>query len=117
MMDAPTNSNSSDNVATFMMPELLGNQIDEIDYALANGKSSLILDFTNCQRISVEGLEWLEELLLRADSSSASVRLEKAKPSIYKVFKVARIESLMRACGLAGSGSKSQANMPQGPVC
>jgi anti-anti-sigma regulatory factor len=81
--------------------------IDNIDKALASGVD-LILDFSECTFITVEGLEWLEELLLRATSLQSSVRMVKIKPTVYKVFKVAHIQSILKAC---------DSPAPRGPVC
>ena len=72
--------------------------IDHIDRTLATGVN-LTLDFTGCKFISVDGLEWLEELLLRSDSLGSKVVFTNLVPSVYKVFKVAHIDSLLRACG------------------
>jgi hypothetical protein len=83
--------------------------LDDVDRLLASGKSDLELDFSTCNFISVEGLEWLEELLLRADSANTSVRFVNLQPPQYKVLKVAHIDSLMRACGAPGK----QASTPQ----
>jgi len=47
-------------------------------------------------------------MLLRADSSKAQVRFVSIPPSIYKVFKVARIDSIMRACGAPNTDKHSQ---------
>lgn len=73
--------------------------IDEVDRMLAASKNDLTLDFHNVTFISVDGLEWLEELLLRARSLGAVVRFVNVHPEQHKVFKVAHIDSLMEACG------------------
>ena len=65
--------------------------LDQIDRKLATGVN-LVLDFALCDFISVEGLEWLN-----------------LSPPIYKVFKVAHIDSLLKAAGSPG--------MRSGPVC
>lgn len=83
--------------------------IDAADKVLAAGTHDLTLDFGACTFVSVDGLEWLEELLLRADSNKANVRFTNVPPTVYKVFKVAHIDSLMRACG--GPGPQT------GPTC
>jgi hypothetical protein len=83
--------------------------LDDVDRLLAQGKNDLELDFGACKFISVEGLEWLEELLLRADSASTKVRFVNLQPTQYKVLKVAHIDSLMRACGAPGA----EASTPQ----
>ena len=77
----------------------LERSVDEVDRHLAAGQTDLALDFSAVTFISVEGLEWLEELLLRAQSQARSVRCTNVPPSIYKVFKVARIDSILKACG------------------
>lgn len=94
--------------STFQIPEQLTRSIDDVDRALATGEVDLTLDFANCTFLSVEGLEWLEELLLRASSHSAQVGLVNVVPSIYKVFKIARIDAVLKACG---------ATTVSGPVC
>lgn len=83
---------------TIAIPERLERGIDQIDNELAN-KANLVLDFSECTFVSVEGLEWLEELLMRAESYSMSVQLIKMNPTIYKVFKVARVRNILAACG------------------
>lgn len=97
-------NNSKKNQALFLVPNNLSRQLDEVDLTLANGNLDLQLDFSDCNFISVEGLEWLEELLMRAESLSARVELKGVKPSIYKAFKVARIDSVLKACGSVISG-------------
>lgn len=94
--------------AVFKMPDQLSTSIDEVDRLLAGGNLKLNLDFSECSFITVDGLEWLEELVLRASSLSAEVELTNVIPSIYKVFKVARIDSVLKACG---------GTAPSGPVC
>jgi hypothetical protein len=94
--------------AVFRIPEQLNRSIDEVDRMLASGNLDLVLDFSSCRFITVDGLEWLEELLLRASSLSAIVRLENVAPAQYKVFKVARIDNVLKACGGLA---------PAGPVC
>jgi anti-anti-sigma regulatory factor len=77
----------------------LNRPVDEVEKLLASGTVSVALDFSTCTFMTVEGLEWLEELLLRADSQQAKVTFINIPPSIYKVFKVSHIDSINRACG------------------
>lgn len=84
--------------------------LDSVDSLIASGAPALQVDFSGCTFISVDGLEWLEEMLLRADSSKVAVSFTNLPPVIYKVFKVSRIDSLMRACGAPGKDK-------QGPAC
>jgi hypothetical protein len=77
----------------------LRSSVDEIDKLLATGKVDLTIDFTACTFISVEGLEWLEEMLMRAASLQANVNFVNMPPPIYKVFKVAHIDSILQASG------------------
>lgn len=82
--------------------------VDEIDKLLASG-ADVTIDFSSCTFISVEGLEWLEEMLMRANSLQAKVNFINIPPSLYKVFKVAHIDSILEASGSprpASSGSK-----------
>lgn len=100
-------------MSTVTKMSIVGNlerAVDEIDRALASGEGVLEIDFHACTFVAVEGLEWLEELLLRADSQKRDVRFVNVPPAIYKVFKISHIDSLMQASGGAG-----RANL--GPVC
>jgi hypothetical protein len=83
--------------------------LSDVDLLLASGKSDVELDFGACNFISVDGLEWLEELLMRADSLEKSVRFVNLQPPQYKVLKVAHIDSLMRACGAPGKEASAPA--------
>lgn len=94
--------------SVFKAPEQLMRAIDDVDRLVAAGNVDLKLDFADCRFISVEGVEWLEELLMRAPSLSADVELINVIPSIYKVFKIARIDCIVKACG---------GMAPSGPVC
>lgn len=89
----------------FKLPSRLDRAVTEVDSLLASCTSELDLDFQEVTFIGVEGLEWLEELLLRAQSASRSVHFINVQPEQYKVFKVAHIRSLLEACsGTAVSG-------------
>lgn len=81
----------------------------DVDKLIAQSKNEIVLDFATCTYISVEGLEWLEELVIRAASSKLEVRFENIPPTIYKVFKVAHIDGILKACGAPSSRL--------GPVC
>jgi anti-anti-sigma regulatory factor len=74
--------------------------IPEVDELLAQETKELTLDFANASFISVEGIEWLEELLLRSDSKGTKVTFTNIPTDIYKVFKVVRIDKIMKACGM-----------------
>jgi len=83
----------------------ISKSISDVDRLLASGKIDLTLDFKEATFVSVDGLEWLEELLLRSQSLQAKVSFVNVSPEIYKVFKVAHIDSLLEACGaLSQSG-------------
>lgn len=88
----------------FRLPGPLVKSLDDVDKLLATISGDLQLDFADCTFISVEGLEWLEEMLLRAQSKGVTVTFSNVTPSVYKVFKVAHIDSVMGACGLPISG-------------
>lgn len=90
-------------VQTIALKGPLDRGLDHVDKALAAG-ADIILDFSDCNFISVDGLEWLEELLLRAESAGSVVKFVKIHPTQYKVFKVAHIQSLLRACGSPPAG-------------
>lgn len=97
-------ANAVKNGMNFRLPGPLMKGLDDVDKLLAAGKGDLALDFSDCTFISVEGLEWLEEMLLRAQSKGTNVSFSNVTPSVYKVFKVAHIDSVMGACGLPISG-------------
>ena len=78
-----------------------------MDQVIASG-ADVALSFREVSFISVAGLEWLEELLLRSKSQGAAVRFVDVPPTVYKVFKVAHIGSLLEACG---------APVALGPAC
>ncbi len=84
---------------TFKLSNTIERAVDEVDRLLASGKVDLNLDFESVTLITVDGLEWLEELLLRAKSQGAIVNFSNLRPEQYKVFKVAHIDSLLQACG------------------
>src|ERR1700722_19528461 len=77
----------------------IAGSIDQVDKLLAEGKAELSIDLSGCTFISVEGLEWLEEMLMRANSLQAKVNFVRIPPVIYKVFKVAHIDNILEACG------------------
>lgn len=82
---------------------------DEVDRLIANADSEIVLDFSECTFVSVEGIEWLEELVIRLESKSVQIRFENMPPAIYKVFKVSHIDCILKACGAPSSAI--------GPVC
>ncbi len=107
MSDA-LNRNSSRPTELLSMPSRLERAVDAADKALAGG-NNVTFDFAACQFITVDGLEWLEEILLRSESSNSKVTFINLPPTLYKVFKVAHIDSLQKACGAPGKAT--------GPVC
>ena len=98
----------SANVQAVKLAGRLERAVDAADKVLAGGQD-LTLDFAECQFVSVDGLEWLEEILLRSESQGTRVTFVNLNPKLYKVFKVAHIESLQKACGAPSTAS--------GPVC
>lgn len=105
---ADVGANVGANTSTVMqITGSLDRGLDHIDRALASGVD-LQLDLSDCNFITVDGLEWLEELLLRAESLRSQVRIVKIQPTVYKVFKVAHIGSILKAC---------DSPAPRGPVC
>lgn len=72
---------------------------DDVDRLVAASESDIVLDFSACTFISVEGVEWLEEIAIRAESKSVNVRFENIPPSIYKVFKISHVDCILKACG------------------
>jgi len=87
----------------------LDHGLDEVDRLLAGTRDDVIIDMSACTFVSVDGLEWLEELLMRAESMTPNVRLVNVPPTIYKVFKVSHVDCILKACGSPSSA--------QGPMC
>jgi anti-anti-sigma regulatory factor len=87
------------------------NKNDEsVEKHVAAGDKDLLVDFSDCTFISVAGLEWLESMLLKATSGQVTVTFIELPPTLYKIFKVARIESILGACGSPPASSSA-------PVC
>jgi anti-anti-sigma regulatory factor len=84
---------------TISLAGTLDRAVEEVDRQVALGTGDVTLDFKPVTFVSVEALEWLEELLLRSRSLGVSVSFVDVPPEIYKVFKVAHIDSLLEACG------------------
>jgi anti-anti-sigma regulatory factor len=71
----------------------------DIDRLIASGNHDLVIDFSECVFISVPGLEWLKDMLLKAGTAGINVTYIAIPPPLYKVFKVARIDSILNASG------------------
>jgi anti-anti-sigma regulatory factor len=102
------NDNGNKATETVKLPLRLERAQDSVDHVLAAGKH-VTLDFGDCDFISVDGIEWLEEILLRSESLKSKITFVNLNPKLYKVFKVAHIDSLQKACGAPGPAA--------GPVC
>lgn len=96
-------------VKTLKVPAYFDGEIQGAQKFLDENESPLVINFTQCTFITVDGLEWLEEYVTSVEAKNKSCRFENLKPSIYKVFKVARIDCLLRSCGSPG--------FPEGAVC
>ena len=69
----------------------------------------LCIDFSGCTFVSVAGLEWLESMLLKAGSGKVNVTFTGMPPTLYKVFKVAHVESILNACGSPTGSARNPA--------
>jgi anti-anti-sigma regulatory factor len=108
-MAAKNQKQAAESRETVRITGSLDRAIEDADKLLATDKADIVLDFTACTFITVDGLEWLEELLLRAQSKKHGVSFVGIPPTVYKVFKVSRIAPILEACGAP--------TMPAGPVC
>ncbi len=81
------------------LPSILDKPVNDIEKYLVNNDCNLLLDFINCNFITVDGIEWLEEILVRANSKSIKIMFANIQPDIYKVFKISRIEVILKVCG------------------
>jgi anti-anti-sigma regulatory factor len=79
----------------------------EIDRLVITGANDLVIDFTDCNFISVPGLEWLKDMLSKAGIAGINVSFVSIPPVLYKVFKVARIENILNACGSPAASSSN----------
>ena len=61
-------------------------------------EKELVIDMSEVSFISVSFLDRLEKLLLQANELSTDVRITNVQPTVYKVFRVARIKSILQAC-------------------
>jgi anti-anti-sigma regulatory factor len=95
--------------AEYKIEGKLERDAEAVQKLLISGKTSLTLDFSRCTFLSVAGLEWLEEMLFRAESTGSVVTFVNLSPTLYKVLKVAHIDSLLKACGAPGQDA--------GPKC
>jgi len=93
---------------TIILAGSLDRGVEEVDRILAADKANIVLDFKNCTFITVDGLEWLEELLLRAESKKHDISITNVQPTVYKVFKVSHTDSILRACGAPATTSGSE---------
>ncbi len=107
-MAAKKNTPKTDLSETIVLAGSLDRGVEEVERILAADKTNIVLDFRNCTFITVEGLEWLEELLLRADSKKHDISITNVPPTVYKVFKVSHTDSILRACGAPATHSGSE---------
>ena len=99
-MFSPDNTSKTEkNHAEYKIEGVLDSDIAAVQKLLASGRINLTLDFSHCTFLSVAGLEWLEEMLFRAESTGSVVTFVNLNPTLYKVLKVAHIDSLLKACG------------------
>ncbi len=100
---------SQSTIKTLKVPVHFDGAIQGAEKFLDESKEIIVVNFADCLFITVDGLEWLEKFVTTAEDKNRSCRFENLKPSIYKVFKVARIDCLLRSCGSPG--------FPEGAVC
>jgi anti-anti-sigma regulatory factor len=92
---------------TLKVPTILRGAQNDVDETLASGQKSICLDFSLCNFITVEGLEWLETLLNKAKLAETEINLINVPPSIYKVFKVAHIDNTLMSLSSTASFAPS----------
>lgn len=96
-------------INTVKVPAIFNGEIQGAKKFAAETESPILINFAECTFITVDGLEWLEEFVISVEASGKHCRFENMIPSIYKVFKVARIDCLLRSCGAPA--------IPEGAVC
>lgn len=75
--------------------------VDKIFNSLENellDKKEVSLDFAKINFISVYYLERLEQFVDRARDLGVSFKIINVLPSIYKVFQVAKVKSILEIC-------------------
>lgn len=100
---------SQTTIKTLKVPAYFDSEIQGAQKFMEESNSPLIINFAECTFITVDGLEWLENYVTQVEAQKKTCRFENMKPSIYKVFKVARIDCLLRSCG--------SPRFPDGAVC
>ncbi|QQR59853.1 MAG: hypothetical protein IPG59_10330 [Candidatus Melainabacteria bacterium] len=105
------NSKQQHNITinTIKVPAIFNGEIPGAKKFAAESQSPIMINFAECTFITVDGLEWLEEFVISVEVTGKHCRFENMIPSIYKVFKVARIDCLLRSCGAPA--------IPEGAVC
>jgi len=96
-------------INTIKVPVIFNGEIQGAKKFASESQSPILINFAECTFITVDGLEWLEEFVTSVEASGKHCRFENMIPSIYKVFKVARIDCLLRSCGAPV--------IPEGAVC
>lgn len=96
-------------INTITVPAYFNGEINGAKKFADESQSPVLINFAECTFITVDGLEWLEEFVSCVEASGKHCRFENMAPSIYKVFKVARIDCLLRSCGAPV--------IPEGAVC
>jgi anti-anti-sigma regulatory factor len=102
----PAKSQKQEAGETVAIVGRLDRSVEAADRLLAADQSDIVIDFSQCSFVTVDGLEWLEELMLRASSKKHTVSFTGIPPSIYKVFKVSHIDGILRACGAPAPRTK-----------
>jgi anti-anti-sigma regulatory factor len=108
MVAKKTTNSKAEPTETVIVAGSLDRGLEEAERILAADKADIVIDFKNCTFITVEGLEWLEELLLRAESKKHDVTFTNITPTVYKVFKVCHTDSILKACGAPSTASGSE---------
>lgn len=90
------------NVESLLVGEMNSNEVTDLIFnsqeELLLRKEDISLNFKNITFVSVYFLERLENLVERALDLNVKVNITNIQPSVYKVFQVARIESILQAC-------------------
>ena len=94
--------NKIQNIESLLNGEINSNQIIDLIFdsleELLLKREDVLLNFRNITFISVYFLERLEDFIERALDLSVKVNITNVQPSVYKVFQVARVESILGVC-------------------
>ncbi|MBI3590261.1 MAG: hypothetical protein HY094_02645 [Candidatus Melainabacteria bacterium] len=82
--------------------EMTSNEVIDSAFSLlenqALDRNEILINFQNLVFVSVYFLEKLESFIEKAKKLNVKVQIKNVPPSIYKVFRVARVNEILKLC-------------------